>query len=135
MEKTPEVEKALSLVYQIIPYVEDAESQLMSARNWGFVDMMGGGLFTNLIKHSKLSNASADMNTVNCLMQELQNTLQSIEVPQDYRMNIGGFASFADFFFDGFLIDAYMLGQIFESLDHIQMLKGKLFQLRYCLEN
>ena len=59
-----QVNKAIDLTNQLISCLDDAERQLSSARNWGFLDILGGGLITDLIKHSKLNNAKVSMDRV-----------------------------------------------------------------------
>jgi len=135
MANEPQINEALSLVNQLIPLVNDAERNLSSARNWSFLDVLGGGFFTDLIKHSKLNNASNAMNEVNYLMQRLQTVLGSIQFPVDYRMNVGGFSTFADFFFDSGIVDAYMLSKIWTSLNEVRKLQGKLYDLKSKLES
>ena len=135
MANEPQVNEALSLVNQLIPLVNDAERSLSSARNWSFLDVLGGGFFTDIIKHSKLSKASSTMYDVNYLMQRLQVVLGSIKFPVDYRMNVGGFATFADFFFDSGLVDAYMLSKIWTSLNEVRKLRDKLYDLKGKLEH
>lgn len=49
-------------------------------------------------------------------------------------MNVGGFLTFADFFFDGIFADAYMASKIMSSLDEVQKLKNKLYALKSRLE-
>ena len=49
-----QVNQAINLTDQLISELDQAERQLASARNWGFLDVLGGGLITDLIKHSKL---------------------------------------------------------------------------------
>lgn len=61
-------------------------------------------------------------------------SLGSIEAPDDYRINVGGFLTFADFFFDGVFVDAYMASKIMSSLDEVQKLKNKLYALKSRLE-
>lgn len=134
MANEPQINEALSLVNQLISLVNDAERSLSSARNWSIFDVLGGGFFTDLIKHSKLSNASSAMNEVNYLMQRLQVVLGSIQIPNDYRMNVGGFSTFADFFFDSGLVDAYMLSKIWSSLNEVRKLRDKLYDLKGKLE-
>ena len=56
------LERALALIRQILPLVEAAEKKFKSARNWGFLDMFGGGTLVDLIKHYKL-NTAADIST------------------------------------------------------------------------
>lgn len=129
-----QVSEAINLTNQILGYVEQAERSLSSARNWGFFDVLGGGFITDLIKHSKLNRARSAMDDVNYLMQRLQQVLGSIQMPADYRMEIGNFATFADFFFDGVFADVYMVSKIMQSLDEVRRLKGKLYELKVKLE-
>jgi len=135
MANEPQVAEALSLVNQLIPLVNDAERSLSSARNWSFLDVLGGGFLTDLIKHSKLNNASNSMNQVNYLMQRLQAVLGSIQIPADYRMTVGGFSTFADFFFDSGIVDVYMMSKIWTSLNEVRKLQEKLYDLKSKLEN
>lgn len=134
MSQDLQVNEALNITNQLIDLTNTAERQLSSARNWGFVDVLGGGLITDLIKHSKLSDAKSTMDNVNYLMQRLQQVLGSIQIPQSYRMDVGGFATFADFFFDSGLVDAYMLSKIWSSLNEVRKLKDKLYDLKSKLE-
>ncbi len=130
MQNTPQIQQAITIVNQLLPLVEQAERKLKSARNWGIFDMLGGGFIVDLIKHSKLNSASNTMTEVSMLLQQLQQTLGGIQIPVDYRMNIGGFATFADFFFDGVLADTYMTSKIFSSIEQVRTLKEKLYTLR-----
>ena len=50
-------ERALDCLYA-------ARDQLSSARNWGVVDLLGGGLISGLMKHSKLENAEAEIDCI-----------------------------------------------------------------------
>ena len=130
-----QVSEAINLTNQILGYVEQAERSLSSARNWGFFDVLGGGFITDLIKHSKLNRARDAMDSVNYLMQRLQQVLGSIQLPADYRMQIGNFSTFADFFFDGVFADVYMVSKIMQSLDEVRNLKHKLYDLKARLES
>ena len=121
-----QINEAVSIIDRLIPLVNDAERNLSSARNWGFLDVLGGGFIVDLIKHSKLNNASNSMEQVNYLMQNLQRILGSINT-NDYSMNVGNFVSLADFLFDGAIADIYMTSKIMSSLDEGRKLKNKLF--------
>ncbi|MBR4791696.1 MAG: hypothetical protein IK024_12460 [Treponema sp.] len=41
-DNTLQINHALSLTDQLIDCLDDAERQLSSARNWGFIDILGG---------------------------------------------------------------------------------------------
>lgn len=134
MAGNPQILDAINLTGQILDYVGQAERSLSSARNWGFFDVLGGGFIVDMIKHAKLNNARNSMDNVNYLMQRLQQLLGSIQIPADYRMQIGNFATFADFFFDGVFADVYMVSKIMQSLDEVRKLKHKLLELKARLE-
>ena len=125
-----QVNQALNLTNQLIAELDQAERQLSSARNWGFLDVLGGGLIVDLIKHSKLNNAKVSMSNVNNLLQELQRVLGGISMPGDYSMQVNGVLTFADFFFDSGIVDVYMTAKIMNSLTEVRKLRDKCFELK-----
>lgn len=127
---SPQVSNALATVNSLIPLVEESERLFKSARNWSFLDMFGGGTITDLIKHYKLGKASDAMSEVNSLLQQLSRELGNINIPEDYRVQLGGFLTFADFLFDGIFVDAYMASKIMTSLKKVRDLKDKLYILK-----
>ena len=135
MANEVQVNQAINLTNQLIAELDQAERQLASARNWGFVDILGGGIITDLIKHSKLNNAKSSMDRVQYLLQELRRVLGGISMPGDYSMNVGGLATFADFFFDSGIVDVYMTAKIMSSLNEVRNLKNRCYELRSRLSN
>lgn len=91
-------ERALSSLYV-------AQDKLNSARGWGIFDMFGGGFVSNLIKHSKLEDASKSMEEAKYYLQRFRKELSDVNGNFNLQLNVGGFLSFADFFFDGFVAD------------------------------
>ena len=130
-----QVNQALILTDQLISELDQAERQLSSARNWGFLDVLGGGFIVDLIKHSKLSNAKVSMDRVNSLLQELKRVLGGISMAGDYSMNVGGFETFADFFFDSGIVDVYMTAKIMSSLNEVRNLKNRCYELKNRLQS
>ena len=125
-----EITEVLVIIDQILPLIDQAEDKFKSARNWGFVDILGGGFIVDLIKHSKLGSASTIMNRINILLHDLQRELKDIVIPTDFSMNTATFATFADFLFDGILADVYMQSKIMSSLDQVRELRNRLNFLR-----
>ncbi len=130
-----QINQAINLTDQLISELDQAERQLSSARNWGFLDVLGGGFIVDLIKHSKLNNVKISMDRVNYLLQELKRVLGGISMPGDYSMNVGGIATFADFFFDSGIVDVYMTAKIMSSLNEVRNLKNRCYELRSRLAN
>lgn len=94
------IRSAQAILDELFPLVDDAERQFKSARNWGFIDIFGGGLIVNIIKHFKLGSVSETVNCIQALLQRLQSTVSHISIPADYSMSTATFATFADIVFE-----------------------------------
>lgn len=125
-----EIDDCLRIIDRLMPLIGEAERQFSSARNWGFIDMLGGGLLTDIIKHSKLNRAAGCMNEINYLLRELERELKDVQFTTDYSMNTGTFSTFADFLFDGILADTYMQSKIMSSLDQVHELRYRIEFIR-----
>ena len=89
-----------------------AQNDLNSAKNWGIVDMLGGGLVTNLIKHSKMNNAQSHMEQAKYDLQRFSRELGDVSAYINLDFNAADFLSFADYFFDGLVADWLMQDRI-----------------------
>lgn len=111
-----------------------AQEKLNSARNWGIVDLLGGGFITDMVKHSKLNDASAYVEQAKRDLLKFQRELKDVSVPVELRIEIGGFLSFADFFFDGLVADYLVQSKIAKSRrdieDAIERVESILAELR-----
>ena len=122
-------ENIICLADEIIAELGNAERYLKSARNWGIADMLGGKWIIDLIKHSKLGNAQNSMERVNYLMKEFKSKTQQVS-NADYRMNISGLLTFADFVFDSGVVDLYMTAKIMKSLEQVRHVKSLMIDFR-----
>lgn len=125
-----EINDVQIIINQLLPLVDQAEDQFRGARNWGILDILGGGTLVDIIKHAKLNKASNCMNQINYLLHDLQRELKDVVIPTDFQMNTATFATLADFMFDGILADVYMQSKIVSSLDQIRELRRRLLILR-----
>ena len=96
-----------------------AEEQLESARNWGIVDILGGGFFTNLIKYSKMDNAQEYMVRAKDDLKRFSSELGDISENIDLGFNTSDFLSFADYFFDGLVADWMMQDRINSAKEQV----------------
>ena len=64
-------ERALSSLYV-------AQDKLNSARGWGIFDMLGGGFIADLIKHSKMEEASKSMEEAKYSLQRFRKELSDV---------------------------------------------------------
>ena len=102
--------------------------------------MLGGGFFASMVKHSKLNNAQEEMEMARENLRIFQRELRDIRVPIDFRIDIGSFLTFADYFFDGLVADwmvqskindAY--GQVEEAIEQVSMILEDLDQMHHTL--
>lgn len=109
-----------------------AQDKLSSARNWGIVDLLGGGFFTDLMKHSKMNQAASYVEDAKRDLQIFQRELRDVQGFVDLKVEIGGFLSFADFFFDGFVADYLVQSRIAEAREQIG---NAIYRVEYLLKD
>ena len=85
--------------------LQTAKENLNSAKNWGLVDMFGGGFFTTMLKHSKMDQAKQNMEQAKYDLRNFSRELNDVNMACNLNIDTGDFLSFADYFFDGFVVD------------------------------
>lgn len=114
-----EMKEAIDAGERALISLRMAQEKLNSAGNWGLFDMFGGGLFSTIIKRSKMDDASELMETAKLDLKRFQKELKDVNVPLDMRMEVGSFLSFADFFFDGFVADYLVQSKISDAKEQV----------------
>lgn len=115
-----EINEAKTAGREALSCLRKAQEKLSSARNWGIWDMLGGGFISTLVKHSKIDDASALMEEARRKLQVFQRELRDVEVPARFRVDIGSFLTFADFFFDGLIADWMVQSRIGETREQVE---------------
>lgn len=114
-----EIREAVEAGERALFSLQTAREQLNSARNWGIWDLLGGGFFTDLMKHSKLENASRCIEMAKQDLQVFERELRDVTVDGDLKINIGNFLLFADFFFNGLIADYMVQSKIAEAKQQV----------------
>lgn len=114
-----EMNEAIQAGERALYSLKNAEEKLNSAENWGIFDMFGGGLFSTIIKRSKMDDAQNLMETAKTDLMIFQKELKDINVPLNLRVEVGSFLSFADFFFDGFVADYLVQSKITDAKSQV----------------
>ena len=115
-----EINEAIASGERALVSLKEAQNKLNSARNWGIFDMLGGGLIADIIKHSKMSDASVYLEEAKRDLLVFQKELQDIQETVDLKVDVDGFLTFADFFFDGFIMDYVVQSKIAEARKQIE---------------
>lgn len=108
--------------------VDSAHGQLETARGWGTFDMLAGGLMTTAIKHAKIDQARKEIHGAQQALarfsRELADTKERLD--QDGAFEMGGLLTFADYFFDGLIVDWMVQSKIDKSLTAVSDMREKL---------
>ena len=110
-----EMKEAMDAGERALSSLRKAQEKLNSAGNWGLFDMFGGGLFSTIMKRSKMDDAQQLMEAAKSDLKRFQRELKDVNIPLDLRMEVGSFLSFADFFFDGFVADYLVQSKISDA--------------------
>ena len=125
-ENRQEVREAIVAIMSL----ERARKELDSARRWGLWDIFGGGLLSTLGKHSRMDEANAAMNEAKRHLRNLKRELLDVRVSEDFKLDVGNFLSFADYFFDGFVADFMVQSRINDALEQVEEAITKIRNIR-----
>ncbi|MFR8903757.1 MAG: hypothetical protein ACLVHS_07940 [Blautia wexlerae] len=86
-------EKLLTAGRRALNSLRTAKENLNSAKNWGLVDMFGGGFFTTLLKHSKMDQAKRNMEQAKYDLRSFSRELNDVNMACNLNINTGDFLS------------------------------------------
>lgn len=115
-----ERDEAIEAGERALRCLRNAKSELDSARGWGIFDIFSDGLLSNLIKHGKLNKASQSLEEAKWELERFSQELDDVSDITGYHFDIGGFATFADFFFDGLVADLYVQSKINQARGNVK---------------
>ena len=141
-----ELREAITAGDSAARHLQKTSDELQSARGWGGADMLGGGLITTAIKHSKLDNAQHSVQQAQAALGIFQRELADVKEYRKIDIEPGSFARFADYFFDGLIVDMVIQSRIKSSHDSVSKrlaevkrtvwhLKNRLKEAESALEN
>lgn len=110
-----EIQEAIIAGERALVSLKMAQDSLNSAKNWGIFDMLGGGLISTMIKHSKMDHASAYLEDAKRQLRTFQKEIRDVDVSLHFSIDRGDFLTFADYFFDGLIADYLMQAKIGEA--------------------
>jgi len=123
-----EIAEAISAGKVVIAGMDEIIDSLESAEGWGLWDLLGGGLLSTAVKHSRINDARASVIDVQNNMSHFKRELADVQKKIDLKIDIGELASFADFFFDGLIIDWLVQSKIEASLEQSKKAKRMIVQ-------
>lgn len=118
-------ESAKQVADKVLAHLDDAEDM-------GTWDILGGGIFVDMMKHSSLDEAQNMVGHLQEKLRRFKTELADVKIDADFKVNLDDFTRFADYFFDGFFMDWAVLDEIRESKSQVEK---TLWQIEHTLEN
>lgn len=132
-----ELDEAIAAGVQAGLSLKEAEELLRSAGNWGLFDMLGGGMFSTFVKHSKIDRAKACMEQAQQDLRRFSSELSDVNEALNLNIDIGSFLTVADYFFDNIFVDWLVQSKISEAreqtaraAEQVQMMLLRLRQMK-----
>ena len=100
-----ELQEAIQAGEAALNSLQRVSTELASASNWGTWDMLGGGMITTMVKHSKIDTAKQYAHHAQQQLRRFQEELADADRRLHVSLEIDGFSKFADYFFDGLISD------------------------------
>ncbi|WHX51249.1 hypothetical protein QNH46_11670 [Paenibacillus woosongensis] len=115
-----ELEEALRAGRSVAHDLDSAIDKLLSAKNWGTYDMLGGGMISTHMKHSRLDEAMDCLYRAQNSLRHFEKELRDVGEQMPVHIEISGFLKFSDYFFDGFIMDWIVQGKINDMLHQVE---------------
>ena len=133
-ENIKEIDEAINAGNRALNALNDAQSNLSMARGMGVWDMLGGGLISGVIKHSKMGAAQRCMEQAERELAAFQRELVDVQMNAEYRVDFDGLSKFLDLVFDNFLVDLLIQSRIKEMQQRVDDIKNQVQQMIYRLQ-
>lgn len=134
-DQEKEIKEAIYAVDTTLSYLKEAKGYLSSASNWGIFDMLGGGFFSTMIKRGKMNDANRCLEKAKRSVINTKKELNDINQTIDVDLEIDGFLSFADYFFDGLVADWMVQSKINSAQKQVDQAIEMLMEIRSTLSS
>ena len=129
-----EVDEAIRAGERALDSLREAKAKLDSARNWGIYDIIGGGMLSSMVKHSKMSSANEWVEQANRDLKRFAKELRDVDEDGLY-VQAGSLASTMDIFFDNVFSDFIVQNRINEARGEIDRMIDRIERAVWDLKN
>lgn len=121
-----EIGEAISAGNSALASADSILGALSSARDWSTFDILGGGVVSHIAKHSHLDSAQDMAEDLQIKLRRFKTELADISIYSDMQIQVTGFLRFADWFFDGLIVDFTVQNRIENSMAEVQNTKYQI---------
>lgn len=113
-------------LYDTMTQLDKMINQLKSAKQWSWVDLLGGDFFSSMVKRKKMKNISSDLQKLQPQLNALKHNLQDANIQVDSSFDHSTSRQFFDTFFDNIITDLKVQGEIKDMLAELKELRQAL---------
>ena len=125
-----ESNEAIYACDRVIGKIDVALDRLKSARNWGFADLLGGGMIVSLFKHGKLDQVERALGEVETELAVLPRELKDVDGGIRLSLDNTDLNRFFDVFFDNIFSDLNTQSKIGKATNELIEIRGDLMELK-----
>lgn len=114
-----EMMEAIFAAEEALVHLKKAKKYLDKAKNWGIFDILGGGLFVSLIKHSRMDEANEEIQQAKLAIENLHRELQDVQDYINVDLNLEPFLAVTDYLFDNMFSDLLVQSKINEQRQQV----------------
>ena len=134
MDRLKELKEAREAVDQVIVRIDAGIKQLESASSWGILDILGGGLISNLVKRNKIGEANRSLEEISSSLKSLNKELSDVDISLPDTIPDSFSDELFDMVFDNIFTDIRVQGEIKENLVALKELRYAIVGLGEKLE-
>ena len=131
-----EVNEAVRAADYALGRLEAAGECLRSARNWGIVDILGGGFLSTFVKRKRMNEASECMLEARRALASFRKELQDVDTkfPLSVDEAESELLAFADYLMDGIFVDLIVQDKIARAQKQVETAIVKVKEARNRLQ-
>ncbi len=118
-ELIKEIKEAVDAGKEVMTPLIAAAEALEKAKGWGTFDMLGGGAVSTFAKHNHMDNAKDAIHRAEHKLKNFQTELSDLGQYGAMTLDVSGLLTFADYFFDGIVVDWMVQDKIKSSLQKV----------------
>lgn len=132
--RVKEIDEAIAAGQDALAALEDAADSLDSAKRWGVVDILGGGLLTSVVKHARLGDANRSLAEARAAIARFTNELADVRELAALNANVSSWNAFFDIACDNWLADILVQKEISDAADRVDEAIDKVKEVLRRLE-
>lgn len=126
MTSDARLERARAAGTRALQSLDEAADQLDGARNWGLLDILGGGLLTSLVKRSRLDGASEAVERAQRDLEAFARELRDCSGVTGVDLRRNDMLELFDIVFDNSITDLFVQSRIEDARADVRRARARV---------